>query len=53
MAKIYKINFMQGSYDKYVTGEIIKETSEWLFVKDKYGKEVRLAQKSISSIVEV
>lgn len=53
MAKKYKINFMQGNFDKFVTGEIIKETDEWIIIKDKFDKEVRLSNKSITSIIEL
>jgi len=53
MVKKYKINFMQGNFDKFVTGEIIKETDEWIIIKDKFDKEVRLSNKSITSIIEL
>lgn len=52
MSKEYKVNFMQGKFDKFVIGEIT-EHSDYYEVKGSNNKIHKIYKSAISSIIEL
>lgn len=52
MNKIYKVNFMQGNYDKFIIGQIT-EFDDYYEVIGHNQKKHKIFKKAITSIMEV